>query len=372
MKLSKQSRFEQRKFPNTLVIAEAGVNHNGDIKLAFQLIDAAKEAGADIVKFQTSNPETSVSRNAPRADYQVKSTGEKTSQLEMLKGLSLDKVAHESIYSYCRKKQIEFLSTPFFVEGVNLLVNQLGIKRLKISSGEIVNGPLLLKASQTGVPIILSTGMCILDEIKEALGVIAFGYTKLNEQPSLSAFSTAFQSDNGQMALRQKATLLHCTTEYPAPYEEMNLRAMDTLKNVFGLPVGFSDHSRGVEMAIAAVARGACVIEKHLTLDRNLPGPDHQASLEPGELKTMISAIRNVEKGLGDGEKMPTNSELENRQVVRKSLVAACPINKGDVFTTKNLAIKRPGNGMSPMEYWDLLGKISENSFLTDEVIVQR
>jgi len=353
---------------SVLIIAEAGVNHNGDLNHARQLIEAAAEAGADIVKFQTSRPEISITRSAPKADYQAKNTGNSETQLEMLKKLVLSEYAHKELLNYCHKRNIEFLSTPFYTEGVDFLVNQLKLRRLKIGSGEIVNAPLLLRAAQKKVPIILSTGMSTLKEVEAALGIFAFGYMNKNA-PSRSRFREAFLSFEGKDLLYEKITLLHCTTEYPAPIEDANLCAIDTLAKTFNLPAGLSDHTLGIELPIAAVARGAMVIEKHLTLGRNLPGPDHKASLEPDEFRAMVSAIRNVEKALGNGDKVPAPSELNNRKTARKSLVAACSIRKGSTFTEKNIAIKRPGLGLSPMHYWDLIGQVAGRDYKIDECI---
>jgi len=352
------------------IIAEAGVNHNGSIDLAKKLIDVAKDAGADAVKFQTFRAEKVISKRAPKADYQKKTTPENESQLEMVKKLELSEDAHKILFDYCVERGIEFISTPFDFESIDFLANILNVRRLKIPSGEITNGPYLLKVAQTGKPVILSTGMSTLGEIETALGVLAFGYLNINESPSLKNFSKAYCSEAGQRVLTEKVVLLHCTTEYPAPFNEVNLRALETLKHAFGLPVGLSDHTQGIAIPIAAVAIGAVVIEKHFTLDRNLPGPDHKASLEPDELKQMILVIRQVEVALGDGKKIPTPSEQKNMIVARRSIVASRPIKKGEVFSEKNMAIKRPGVGLSPMLYWELLGKKAENDFEADDFIV--
>ncbi|WP_126428728.1 N-acetylneuraminate synthase [Brevibacillus marinus] len=355
--------------PNTFIIAEAGVNHNGSLAIAKDLIRVAAEAGADAVKFQTFQAEKIISRYAEKAAYQKQTTKADESQLEMVKKLELDVAAHLELKAYCDQFQIQFLSTPFDLESVDLLVRQLHVRKLKVPSGEITNGPLLLKVAQTGLPVILSTGMATLAEVEQALGVLAFGYTHSQAQPSLSAFQAAYCSEAGQQALREKVTLLHCTTEYPCPYEEVNLRAMDTLAAAFGLPVGLSDHTAGIAVPIAAAARGAKVIEKHFTLDRNLPGPDHQASLEPAELKEMIRGIRQVEAALGSPVKAPAPSELKNRTVARKSLVAAKAIAPGETYTEENLTCKRPGTGVSPMHYWEWLGKTADKHYQADEVI---
>jgi len=351
------------------IIAEAGVNHNGSLELAKQLVDVAAQAGADAVKFQTFIAELGVSAFAPKADYQVKTTGQTESQLEMVKKLELSYEQFIDLTDYCRNKGIEFLSTPFDLPSVEFLVQELQVDRLKIASGEITNAPLLLRAAQSNKPIILSTGMSTLGEIELALGVLAFGYIGIKEQPSLEAFREAYISKEGQRALQDKVTLLHCTTEYPAPYAEVNLRVMDTLRTAFGLSVGFSDHTPGISIPIAAAALGAQVIEKHLTLDRNLPGPDHKASLEPHELKDMVQAIRQVEQALGTGRKIPTVSELHNRTVARKSLVALKNIKQGEKFSVDNLGVKRPGDGLSPFYYWDMLKQTAGRDYYVDEQV---
>jgi len=355
--------------PQTFIIAEAGVNHNGSLELAKELVYQAAKAGADAVKFQTFRAEQVISRYAKKADYQKKATDAEESQLEMVKKLELTAAMHEELRECCKRFNIQFLSTPFELESVDLLANQIRVDQLKIPSGEITNAPLLLKAAQTGLPIFLSTGMATLGEVELALGVIAFGYTCKGSQPSLQAFQRAFLSEEGQQALKRNVRLLHCTTEYPAPFEEVNLAAMDTLATAFGLPIGLSDHTEGIAIPIAAVARGATIIEKHFTLDKNLPGPDHKASLEPHELKEMVTSIRQVELAIGSSVKLPTRSELKNRDVVRKSLVATTNIRKGEPFTLANLTAKRPGTGVSPMFYWEWLGKTADRDYEEDDVI---
>lgn len=353
----------------TYIIAEAGVNHNGSIDLARRLIDAAVEAGADAVKFQTFRSESLVSEAAPKADYQKQATGSVESQLQMLKKLELDEAAHRALASHCRSRGIQFLSTPFDEESLELLDRRIGVPLIKVPSGEVTNGPFLLAAARTGKPIILSTGMSTLDEVRSALGVLAFGYTEKKLKPSRTAFRSAFRSPAGRRALKTKVTLLHCTTEYPAPFADVNLRAMDTMREEFGLPVGFSDHTPGMIIPVAAAARGAAVIEKHFTLDRDLPGPDHKASLEPRELRAMVRAIRDVEQAVGTGEKVPAASEKKNIAVARRSIVAARGIRKGEVFSPENIACKRPGTGASPMRYWDVLGRKATKQYRKDEVI---
>lgn len=353
----------------TLVIAEAGVNHNGSLELALRLVDEAAEAGADVVKFQTFRADSLASRFAPKAEYQKRETGNEQSQLDMLRALELDEDAHRRLIERCASRGVEFLSTPFDQESLRLLTEVLGLPRLKLGSGELTNAPLVLAAARTGKPLILSTGMGTLDEVEEALGVLAFGYAADGIEPSRPAFRAAFASDAGRAALWDKVTLLHCTTEYPTPASDVNLRAMDTLRSTFGLPVGYSDHTEGTTIALAAVARGASIIEKHFTLDRSLPGPDHKASLTPAELASMVAEIRRVEAALGDGVKRPAESECKNMSVARKSLVAARAIAAGEMFGPDNLAVKRPGGGIEPLRYWELLGRPAPRAFSEDEQI---
>ena len=352
-----------------LVIAEAGVNHNGAPERALAMIDTAAEAGADIVKFQTFRATSLVTARAPKAAYQAANTGSEGAQLAMLQALELDDAAHATLMRRCAERGIEFLSTAFDEASLDLVLG-LGVRRLKMPSGEITNGPLLLKAARSGLPILLSTGMADLKEIEAALGVIAFGGTAPRDAvPTPSTLREAMRSDAGRALLRARVTVLHCTTEYPAPACDVNLRAMDTIATAFGLPVGYSDHSTGIAVAVAAVARGARVVEKHFTLDRTLPGPDHAASLEPGELKSMVQAIRTVEAALGSAEKHASPREIANMPVARKSLVAARPIARGERFTADNLAALRPGDGRSPMEYWTLLGTPAPRDYKTHEPV---
>lgn len=356
----------------TLIIAEAGVNHNGDEKLAFELVDAAHQAGADIVKFQTFKAKNLVTEEAKQADYQVTNTQKQESQLAMLSRLELSYDAHHELVKHCEKLGIEFLSTAFDSESLDFLVNDLGLTRLKLPSGELTNAPLVLEHARTGCDLIVSTGMATLSEIETALGVIAFGYTADDSAtPSVQAFQEAYASNEGQQALKSKVTILHCTTEYPAPMEEINLKAMDTLGCAFDLPAGYSDHSQGITIPIAAVARGAVLIEKHFTLDNNMEGPDHKASLEPQDLTAMVSAIRQVEKAIGSRVKTPTVSEVKNKAVARKSLVAARDINEGEVFSPENMTIKRPGDGMSPYRYWDMLERTASKAYRAGELILE-
>lgn len=349
------------------IVAEAGVNHNGSVDLAQRLIEAAAAAGADAVKFQSFHAEQLVAATAAKAAYQVARTGDRESQLEMLRRLELDDEAHRVLAETARNHAIEFMSTPFDAGSLDLLL-QLNVRRLKIASGELTNAPLLLRAARSGKPMILSTGMSTLAEISDALAVLAFGYTDAGA-PTRQAFARAQAEPAARAAVREKVTLLHCTTEYPAPYDQVNLRAMDTLRQEFGVPVGLSDHTEGIAVAIAAAARGAVMIEKHLTLDRALPGPDHCASIEPHELAALVRSVRQVEQALGDPAKEVTASERGNREVARRSLVAAAAIGAGDTFTESNLAIKRPGTGLSPLMYWEVLGKRAKRAYQPDEVI---
>jgi len=360
---------QKNKKTKCYIIAEAGVNHNGSIEMAKQLIDVAAEAGADAVKFQTFKAEKIISRYAPKADYQKKTTAETESQLDLVKKLELNEADHYTLIKHCRLRNIEFLSTPFDFESIDLLARKLNLQHLKIPSGEITNGPYLLYIAQTSKPVILSTGMSTLGEVEIALGVLAFGYMEQRENPSLSEFQKAYCSEAGREVLKEKVTLLHCTTEYPSPFEDVNLCVMGTMRKAFGLPVGLSDHTPGIAVPIAAVALGAAVIEKHFTLDRNLPGPDHKASLEPDELKSMVYSIRNIEVALGDGHKVPALSEMKNRNIARKSLFTAMPVSKGQIFSESNLTTKRPSDGVSPMKYWELIGEKSKKDYDVDEII---
>lgn len=329
----------------TLIIAEAGVNHNGELALARQLIDVAADAGADLVKFQTFTANNVVIVHAKKAIYQTESTDPSESQHTMLRKLELTREMHVALIAHCQSRGIQFFSTGFDGKSIDLLV-ELGQDRFKIPSGEITNLPYLRHVGRYGKPVILSTGMATLDEIEAALALLEQAGTP-----------------------RDRITVLHCTTEYPTPMTDVNLRAMLTIRDTFGVAVGYSDHTPGIEVAIAAVALGATVIEKHLTLDRNLPGPDHKASLEPAELKAMVVAIRNIEIALGDGVKRPSTSEAKNIPVVRRSLVAARVIHAGELFSESNLAVKRPGTGVSPMRWDEVLGRTAPRDFSADELI---
>ncbi|MBF0407519.1 MAG: N-acetylneuraminate synthase [Candidatus Riflebacteria bacterium] len=354
---------------NVYIIAEAGVNHNGSVSRAVKMVKVAATYGADAIKFQTFKADRIVTRSAPKADYQINAVGNTESQFEMIKNLELSLHDHLEIKAACDSIGIEFLSTPFDVESVDLLVNIVGVSRLKIPSGEITNPMLLLKAARTGKPLIISTGMSTLGEIEDALGVVAFGLCKFDLPHSEKNFRKAFFSKEGQEALKEKVSLLHCTTEYPAAFQDTNLFAMDTIRSAFNLPTGLSDHTSGTAVPIAAVARGAEIIEKHFTLDKSLPGPDHKASLEPDELRQMVLSIKSVEKALGNSSKMPVEAELKNLAIARKSLVALTSIKEGTAFTPENLGVKRPGTGISPMKYWEYLGKKARRDYSEDELI---
>lgn len=352
-----------------LVIAEAGVNHNGSLDRAIAMVDAAAESGADAVKFQTFRARELVSRRAAKAPYQVSATGSEGTQLEMLSRLELDDEAHRALKARAEKRGLLFLSTPFDARSVDFLSRDLGVTMLKIGSGEITNAPLLLRAAGTRKPIILSTGMSTLEEVRLALGALAFGYLGRSERPAQAAFLEAGASKEGNAVLAERVTLLHCTSNYPALCEEANLRALATLREQFGLAVGYSDHTLGIFAALAATALGARIIEKHFTLDRNLPGPDHRASATPEELGALVRGVREVQLALGSSEKTPASSELPTRAVARRSLTAARAIRKGDVFSEDNLAVKRPGDGVSPMQYWDWLGRRATRDYAPDDRI---
>ena len=329
----------------TLIIAEAGVNHNGNLGLARQLIDAAAQAGADLVKFQTFNASRQVTRVAKKADYQTKTTDGKESQHDMLQRLELTEAMHHELIAHCATRKIGFFSTGFDTESIDFLLG-LGQDHFKIPSGEITNLPYLRHIGQFGKNIILSTGMATMGDIEAAIDVLEQAGTP-----------------------RANITVLHCTTEYPTPMAEVNLRAMQSIQVTFGVAVGYSDHTQGIEVAIAAVAMGATVIEKHFTLNRNLPGPDQQASLEPAELQAMVAAIRNIEVALGDGIKRLTPSEARNKPIARKSLVASQVIKAGEVLSAQNVTTKRPGTGITPMRWDEVLGRIATRDFAADELI---
>jgi N,N'-diacetyllegionaminate synthase len=327
------------------IIAEAGVNHNGSIELAKRLIDAASESGADAVKFQTFKAEKLVSKNAQKAAYQKETTDADESQFDMIKKLELDLETHKELMSYCKKKGIMFLSTPFDLESVAML-DELGLQIFKIPSGEITNLPYLQAIGKLNKEVILSTGMATLDEVGDALKILQDAGTK-----------------------KENITVLHANTMYPTPMEDVNLRAMLTIGKTFDVAFGYSDHTLGIEVDIAAAAMGATVIEKHFTLDKTMEGPDHKASLEPDELKAMVTAIRNIESALGDGVKKPSKSESPNIEVARKSIVASRHIKKGEMLNEENLTVKRPGNGISPMQWNKIVGTVAQRDYKVDELL---
>ncbi|WP_042170045.1 N-acetylneuraminate synthase [Paenibacillus gorillae] len=351
------------------IIAEAGVNHNGSLQLAKELVHAAAKAGADAVKFQTFQASKLVSKHAAKADYQKKTTDAAESQLEMIRKLELSPADHLELMNECRAAGIEFLSTPFDFPSLELLTNELKLQTLKISSGDITNLPLLYRAGRSGANIILSSGISTLGDVEEALGALAFAFSANNEEPSLGAFRRAYFSEEGQARLKQKVALLHCTTNYPTDFQDVHLQKMLTLRQAFGLQTGYSDHTTGTEISVAAVALGAQIIEKHFTLDKLMEGPDHQASMEPDELTLLISQIRHVETALGMPTKIPAASELVNAAPARKSVVAAKPIAKGETMSESNLTLKRPGTGLPPSMYWNLLGKPASKEYDTDDLI---
>lgn len=333
--------MEQKR---VFIIAEAGDNHNGSYENALKLVDKAVEAGADCVKFQTFITENVISKFAEKAEYQKENTNAEETQFEMVKKLELSFDEFRKIKEYCDEKKILFLSTPFDLDSIEFL-QSIDIPFWKIPSGEITNLPYLIKIAKTGKDVIMSTGMCQMEEIKETLEIL---------------------KENGA----GKVTLLHCNTEYPTPFCDVNLNAMKTIKEECHLEVGYSDHTIGIEVPIAAVAMGACVIEKHFTLDKNMEGPDHKASLEPEELKEMVTVIRNIERAMGNGKKCPSESEQKNIIIARKSIVANCDIKKGEILTEDKLYIKRPGNGISPMKWYEVIGKEAIKDFKKDELIV--
>jgi N,N'-diacetyllegionaminate synthase len=330
---------------SVFIIAEAGVNHNGNLEIAKRMIDAAVIFGADAIKFQTFHADKIVIRAAEKAKYQIENTDNTEAQFDMLKKLELNEDSHHKLINYCQKKDIKFLSTAFDLGSIDLLEG-LNVPIHKVPSGEITNLPYLIKIAQTGKPVILSTGMSTLEEVRAAVDILR-------------------RSGSGEI------TVLHCNTEYPTPYEDVNLRAMLTIQKELGVKAGYSDHTPGIEVPVAAVAMGAAVIEKHFTLDKNMEGPDHKASLEPDEFAAMVRAIRNIEKALGSSEKRPSPSEIKNMIIARKSIVAARDITKGEIFTEDNITVKRPGNGISPMKWFEVLGTTAARDFIEDELIMR-
>ena len=328
----------------TLIIAEAGVNHNGELNLAKQLVDVAAQAGVDYVKFQTFKADKLVNKSAKKACYQTKNTGNDDSQYKMLKKLELTEENHHILIDYCKEKGVKFLSTAFDFDSIEFLKDKIDF--YKIPSGEITNLPYLEKVAKLNLDIVMSTGMATMNEVKDALTILV---------------------DNG--ISKDKVTILHCNTEYPTPMEDVNLNAMLTIKKELGVKIGYSDHTLGIEVPIAAVALGATVIEKHFTLDKTMEGPDHKASLEPNELVAMVKGIRNIEKAMGNGVKIPSKSEQKNITIARKSIVAKSNIKKGEKFTEQNITVKRPGNGVSPMRWHEIIGTIATRDFKEDELI---
>lgn len=350
------------------IIAEAGVNHNGQRELAFALVDAAAEAGADAVKFQTFDAERLASKNAPKAAYQKGRTDESESQLGMLKKLELPKAWHTELQRHARQKGIEFLSTAFDYASLDFLVG-LDMPLFKVPSGELTNGPLLWQFARTGKPLILSTGMATLSEVEQGLAIVAHALHAANEPVDIDEVWMCWCNHESRQRLQGHVTLLHCTSQYPTLWEEVNLLAMDTLATTFGLDVGYSDHTQGCLIPVAAVARGARVIEKHFTLDRSMSGPDHAASLEPGELKTMVADIRSLEMALGDGSKTPQASEWDTRKAARQQIVAACDIPEGTVYSREQLTTARSGEGLPPTALWGLVGQCARRAYAAGESI---
>lgn len=355
----------------TYFIAEVGVNHNGSIELAYKLIDQAVKAGANAVKFQTFEADSLTTADAKKADYQKQNVHDTETQHSMLKKLELSLEDHFRLKEYCDAKGIEFISTPFDIQKVHFLAKELGVKRLKIGSADIINSPLLLEAAKTRLPVILSTGMSTLEEIIEAIAIFAFEEKYPNQLPKSRQDLNPFcEMNQWSHALRSRLTLLHCVSLYPTPDYLVNLRSIEFLRQATGLPVGFSDHSEGVSMSLAAVALGAVVIEKHFTLSKSLPGPDHPASLEPNELKYLVEEIRKIEQGLGEAKKLPNDLEHRTAKVARSSLIAMSEIEKDTPFTPSNLTVKRPGTGISPHFYWDAIHSWkAKRNFKQDELI---
>lgn len=348
---SRMSATETSK--HTIIIAEAGVNHNGSLERAREMVKAAAQAGADYVKFQTAVPELVISSIAPKAEYQKELTGEEESQLDMCRAIHLPLSDYAELKELCHEEGIGFMSTPFDLVSIDCL-KQLGQDRMKVPSGEITNLPYLRKIAEAGIPVIISTGMSDMDEIEDALLILTGKHPKYPSRSKLTL---------------DDIIVLHCNTQYPTPYNDVNLKAMLTIRDKFGVRVGYSDHTQGIEVPVAAVAMGAEVVEKHFTLDRTLPGPDHKASLEPDELAEMVRMIRNVEKAVGSQQKRVSESEAPNKEVARKSIVAARDIRKGEILTEENITVKRPGNGLSPMEWDRVIGTTASYDFKYDELI---
>lgn len=349
------------------VIAEAGVNHDGVLARALALVDAAVAAGADAVKFQTFRTDALVTASAPKAPYQQRAGAAEEGQQAMLRRLELGEAEHEALVRHCAAVGIEFMSSPFDVESLALLAERCGVQRIKLGSGELTHGQLLLAAARTHLPLVVSTGMATLEEVEEALGWLAFGMIEPHARPNTAACRAAWQSDEGRAAVSRRVALLHCTTAYPTAASDVDLRAMDTLRCAFGLPVGYSDHTVGCVVPWAAVARGATILEKHLTLDRTAAGPDHAASADPDEFRRLVSGIREVEVALGSAEKRPRDAELPQRRVARRSLVAARFLAAGTVLEDADVVAKRPAGGLSPMLVGDLVGRTLVRDLEPDE-----
>lgn len=353
------------------VIAEAGVNHDGVLSRALALVEAAVAAGADAVKFQSFRADALVTEAAPKAPYQRRSGSADERQRAMLQRLELDADDHVALVRHCVAAGIEFMSSPFDLESLRLLVDRCGVRRIKLGSGELTHGALLLAAARTALPLVVSTGMATLAEVEEALGWLAFGALEPHAVPTSAACRAAWQSAEGRAAIAGRVTLLHCTTAYPTAVKDVDLRAMDTLRDAFGLPVGYSDHTIGCAVPWAAVARGATMLEKHITLDRAADGPDHAASADPDEFRTLVAGIRDIEAALGSAEKRPRAAELPQREVARRSLVAARPLAAGTVLAYTDLVAKRPAGGMSPMRVGDLVGRTLVRDLAADELVTE-
>lgn len=351
------------------IIAEAGVNHNGSLKTAFELVDAAVHAGADAIKFQSFKASKLVTESALKADYQNKNQDDGKTQFEMLKALELSESEQKQLFAYCQKLPIDFLSSPFDPQSCAFLIDQLGLKTIKLGSGELTNAQILIQIAQADVNLILSTGMSTLEEIQQALSILAYGYTNKNEPSSSNDFLTTLQSPQAQKKLHQHVTLMHCTTEYPCPVDEVNLSAMNAIHNKFSLACGYSDHTEGIHISIAAAALGAPVIEKHFTLDQSLPGPDHKASIEPEALNRLVRQIRDIQSALGSKNKQVTQSELKNRSIARKGIYATQTIKKGDILNSDNILLKRPVCQKQGFDYWDIIGSYATKDYLPDEAI---
>lgn len=351
------------------VIAEVGCNHNGSLELAKKMTRVASKMGVDCVKFQMFKTENLMTQYAPKAKYQLTTTDKSESQFDMTKKLELGVEDHNELVKICKECGVDYFATPFDSDSLHLLINKCNLNMIKIPSGEITNAPFLLEIAQMHRPVILSTGMSTLGEIEDALSILAYGYLRNDLPRSIDDVKEFYFTDEAQAALQKNVSLLHCTTEYPAPSESVNLKCMETMARAFHLPVGYSDHTEGIEISMAAVALGATIIEKHFTLDRSLPGPDQKASIEPNELKAMVNGIRMIEKAIGDGIKIPSVAERKNMAIARKSIVAKKIIKKGELLTPENLTEKRPGDGTSPFYYFDMVGTAASKDYEPDEKV---